>query len=53
MLGRCKITVGQVMRRKDQGIISGTLWIFTWQTEEALTVTIFVSELRKFRTSPV
>jgi len=53
MLGRCKIAVGQVMGGDGQGMISGTVWIFTWQTEEALTIRISVSELRKFRTSPV
>jgi hypothetical protein len=53
MLGRCKITAGQVMGGNVQRMISGPVWIFAWQTEEALTVGISVSELRKFRTSSV
>jgi len=53
MMGRCKIAVGQVMGGNGQGMISDTVLIFAWQTEEALTVGISVSELRKFRTSPV
>jgi len=53
MLGRCKITVGQVIGGSGQGMISGTVWIFTWQTEEALIVRILVSGFMKFKTSPV
>jgi hypothetical protein len=53
MLGRHKMSVGQVMGGNGQEMISGTVWIFAWQTEEALTVRISVSELRKFRTSPI
>jgi hypothetical protein len=53
MSGRCKIRVGQVMGGNGQGLNSGIVWIFAWQTEEALTVRISVSEVRKFRTSPV
>jgi hypothetical protein len=34
MLGRCKISVGQVMGGNGQGMMSGTVWIFAWQTEE-------------------
>jgi hypothetical protein len=52
MLGRCKITVGQVMGGNGQRIISGPVWIFAWQTEETPTAGISVSRVEEIQDLP-